>query len=42
MFTAGGPPSLRNGQDMHNVAALRDFGIEYGAIYCKIFLNYLG
>jgi hypothetical protein len=36
------PLLLYKGQDLHNVTVLKDFGAEYGSIYCKMFLKYLG
>jgi hypothetical protein len=37
------PPLLRyKGRDLHNIDALRDFIAEYGPIYYKLFLKYLG
>jgi hypothetical protein len=37
------PPLLvYNGRDLHNVDALKEFTAEYGPIYYRIFLKYLG
>jgi hypothetical protein len=36
------PLLLYKGRDLHNVAVLKDFGGEYGPIYYKMFLKYLG
>jgi hypothetical protein len=37
------PPLLRyKGRDLHDIDALRDFIAEYGPIYYKLFLKYLG
>lgn len=37
------PPLLMyNGRDLHSVDALKDFAAEYGSIYYKLFLKFLG
>jgi hypothetical protein len=37
------PPLLTyQGRDLHNVEALKDFTAEYGPIYYKLFLKFLG
>ncbi len=37
------PPLLMyNGRDLHNVDALEEFAAEYGPVYYKLFMKYLG
>ena len=36
------PLLLYQGRDLHNVAVLKDFAGEYGVIYAKMFVKYLG
>jgi hypothetical protein len=36
------PLLLYNGRDLHNVDALEEFAAEYGPIYFKLFVKYLG
>lgn len=37
------PPLLvYSGRDLHNVHALEEFAAEYGRIYYRLFLRYLG
>lgn len=36
------PLLLYNGHDLHSVTALKDFAGEFGAIYAKMFVKYLG
>jgi len=33
---------LYKGRDLHNIAALKEFTAEYGPIYAKLFVKYLG
>jgi hypothetical protein len=36
------PLLLYNGHDLHSVTALKDFAGEFGSIYAKMFVKYLG
>jgi hypothetical protein len=36
------PLLLYNGRDLHNVDALEEFAAEYGPIYYRLFVKYLG
>lgn len=36
------PLLLYRGRDLHNIGVLKDFAAEYGVIYLKLFVKYLG